>query len=731
MGTFATWIRFDLPRLGEAYLLAVNWSEAVPNLLIGLREGLEAGLIVTILLAAVRKAAPAGERASTTPIWLGIAGAVSLSLSAATVLTFATDSLSSRAQELVGGILSVLAVCLVTVMIFWMRRTARTLSGEINEKVTEALALGTGALTLTAFLAVSREGLETMLFLWTAAKAAGDTVAPIVGAAIGIAIAIALCILLYRRAVKFNLGTFFSRTAILLIIIAAGVLAYGLGDLQDANVLPGSNWIAWDLTGHVDPGSWWVTLIQGITELAPRMTVLQVVAWVVYLAIVLTTFVLAGRTTTAPAAKAVAEPADSNVSNESGAADDADEPAAVAAAPVPLSQRFGRLAGDRPLATGAAFVLTPAVLAGIALAVIPHSNSTTSAVTVTGSKCADGWSSPGTGSQTFAVTNKSSNAGEIMLLDSSGAIAGEIETLGPATTANLTASLSSGSYTFECRMANGKTLQSSAVSVSGATSASGPAPYKPATLAELQPAATSYQAYVRPKLNTLQQQVNTIEADLRSGDMTKARTDWLPAQLTWEQVGAAYDSFGDLGDAIDGLPWGLQNGVNDKDFTGLHRLEYGLWHGQSTSTLLGVTTDLHSNITKLMGQLPKITIDPTDMPIRAHEILEDAQRDKMVGTDDFGSGAMYPETSADVAATRVVLSMLAPQITSRRPQLVKTITSQLDSLDAALNATKSGGAWRPMSQVPLSAQQQVNAQLGNVLESLSLVPDLLEVPPNS
>ncbi|WP_170226501.1 iron uptake transporter permease EfeU [Rudaeicoccus suwonensis] len=707
----------------------MNWSEAVPNLLIGLREGLEAGLIVTILLAAVRKAAPVGQRASTTPVWLGIAGAVSLSLSAATVLTFATDSLSSRAQELVGGILSVLAVCLVTVMIFWMRRTARTLSGEINTKVTEALALGTGALTLTAFLAVSREGLETMLFLWTAAKAAGDTVAPIVGAAIGIAIAIALCILLYRRAVKFNLGTFFSRTAVLLIVIAAGVLAYGLGDLQDAGLLPGSNWIAWDLTGHIDPGSWWVTLIQGVTELAPRMTVLQVVAWVVYLAIVLTTFVLAGRTATTPAAKAVAQSADSAVPDESDTADD--EPAAVAAAPVPLSQRFGRLAGDRPLATGAAFVLTPAILAGIALAVIPRSNATTSAVTVTGSKCADGWSSPGTGSQTFAVTNKSSNAGEIMLLDSSGAIAGEIETLGPATTANLTASLSSGSYTFECRMANGKTLQSSAVSVSGASSASGPAPYKPATLAELQPAATAYQAYVRPKLNTLQQQVNTIEADLRSGDMAKARTDWLPAQLTWEQVGAAYDSFGDLGDAIDGLPWGLQNGVNDKDFTGLHRLEYGLWHGQSASTLLGVTTDLHANITKLIGQLPKITIDPTDMPIRAHEILEDAQRDKMVGTDDFGSGAMYPETSADVAATRVVLSMLAPQITSRRPQLVKTITSQLNSLDAALDATKHGDAWRPMSQVPLSAQQQVNAQLGNVLESLSLVPDLLEVPPNS
>ena len=115
--------------------------------------------------------------------------------------------------------------------------------------------------------------------------------APLVGAAIGLAAAVLLCWLLYRRAVRLNLGVFFNRTAIALIVIAAGVLAYGLGDLQDAGLLPGHAWVAFDLTAHIDPSSWWVSIITGVTELSPKMTVLQVVAWVAYLAVVIPAFV--------------------------------------------------------------------------------------------------------------------------------------------------------------------------------------------------------------------------------------------------------------------------------------------------------------------------------------------------------------------------------------------------------------------------------------------------------
>ena len=249
------------------------WADALPNLLIGLREGLEAGLVVSILLAAVRKHAEAdvaeaghpeagpgntSARVRTAPIWIGVAAAVVLALSFGAVLTFYRSVLSSTGQEALGGFLSVIAVGLVTAMIFWMRRTARNLAGELRERVDQALRISTAALALTAFLAVGREGTETALFLWTAAQASGQTTAPLAGAAVGIAGAVIVCVLLFRRAVRIRLDKFFGRTAILLIIVAGGVLAYGLGDLQEAGILPGHLWVAFDLTARIDPSSWWM-----------------------------------------------------------------------------------------------------------------------------------------------------------------------------------------------------------------------------------------------------------------------------------------------------------------------------------------------------------------------------------------------------------------------------------------------------------------------------------------
>ena len=325
----------------------MTWADSVPNLLIGLREGLEAGLVVTILLAAVRKTASSraaragaswtGEPAlSTAPVWLGVLGAVSLSGAFAAILTFSVSVLTSTGQEAVGGLLSVLAVFLVTGMIFWMRRTAATLSAHLRGEVERAAAIGAGALTLTAFLTVGREGLETTLFLWTAAKASGQTAGPLAGAAIGIAAAVVLCWLLYRRAVHLNVGVFFNRTAIALIVIAAGVLAYGLGDLQDAGWLPGHAWIAFDLTAHIDPTSWWASVITGITELSPKMTVLQVTAWLAYLVVVIPAFVNAGRTVVrAPAtaaSTAAASSAAASAAMASTAAPAAAEPVATATA---------------------------------------------------------------------------------------------------------------------------------------------------------------------------------------------------------------------------------------------------------------------------------------------------------------------------------------------------------------------------------------------------------------
>ncbi|MCQ4083182.1 FTR1 family protein [Streptomyces sp. RB6PN25] len=695
----------------------MTWAEAVPNLLIGLREGLEAGLVVSILLAALRKTTVGEQRVSTAPVWLGVLGAVMVAGSFAAVLTFSTSVLSSAAQEAVGGLLSVLAVGLVTAMVFWMRRTASGLAAQLRGEVERAVSVGTGALAVTAFLAVGREGLETTLFLWTAAKASGSTLAPLVGAGLGLAAATVLCWLLYRQALRLNLGVFFSRTALALVVIAAGVLAYGLGDLQDAEWLPGYHWVAFDLTAHIDPNSWWVSIMTGVTELAPRLTMLQIVAWAVYLAVVVPAFVRAGRPATAQAPDAQAP-----ATSESPAADEERGPG-----------RWERLLGRRPWAVAAVLVVVPALAAATTISMLPSgAASSTQTVTVTQTTCAKDWTSAHAGTQTFEVENKSGKAGEINLVNSAGAVVGEIETIGPATTAEMTATLGNGSYTIKCLMSGQPELSSATVQVSGAGSQqAAPAAVAPVTVQQLTGPNNAYQAYAAGGLTQLSGAVAAIGADLRRSDLAAAKNDWLTAQLDWERVGASYDSFGDAGTAVDGLPDGLPGGVQDKDFTGLHRLEYGLWHGQSAAQLMPVVDKLSTDIATVRKNLGSDDLagDPTNLPIRAHEILEDAMRDHLSGIDDQGAGAAYPETYADLQVTRTVLGELSGLLTTRAPALIPTANQQMDTLQSALLATRTGGQWRSPEQTPLAARQSVNAAVGALLETLDQVPDLLEVPP--
>ncbi|MGW8782214.1 FTR1 family iron permease, partial [Streptomyces sp. NPDC055796] len=140
------------------------------NYLIGLREGLEASLVVCILIAYLVKT---GNKDKLGPLWLGVGLAAALSLAFGAGLEFGTSELTFQAQEAIGGSLSIVSVGLVTWMVFWMKRTARHMKAELQDKLDAALAMGTGALVTTAFLAVGREGLETSLFVWRSVHAAG------------------------------------------------------------------------------------------------------------------------------------------------------------------------------------------------------------------------------------------------------------------------------------------------------------------------------------------------------------------------------------------------------------------------------------------------------------------------------------------------------------------------------------------------------------------------------
>jgi high-affinity iron transporter len=286
------------------------------NYLIGLREGLEAALVVSILVAYLVKT----DRRHLLPrIWAGVALAVGVSLAFGALLTWGPRGLTFEAQEAIGGTLSLVAVAFVTWMIFWMARAARAMGGELRGQIDKAADGSRWSLVVVAVLAVGREGLETALFLWAATQAGTRETAgavtptwePLLGAALGLATAVVLGYLIYRGAISINLSRFFTWTGAFLILVAAGVLSYGVHDLQEAGILPGLNTIAFDVSGVIDPGTWYATLLKGVFNFSPVTTVLEASAWLLYAIPTMALFVLGVRRRSGPPpAKPAAAPAE-------------------------------------------------------------------------------------------------------------------------------------------------------------------------------------------------------------------------------------------------------------------------------------------------------------------------------------------------------------------------------------------------------------------------------------
>jgi len=262
------------------------------NFLIGLREGLEASLVVGILVAYLVKT---GRTGRLVPLWVGVALAALASLGFAAVLHFTANELSDRAEEIFAGVMSIIAVAFVTWMVFWMRSTSRTMKTELHGKLDAAAEMGSVAIAVMAMVAVAREGLETALFLWTNEKAMGAASHPAVGGLLGIGAAIVLGYLIYRRAIAIDLGKFFKVTGALLIVIAAGVLAAGVHELQEAAIIGGEDAVALDISSWYSADAWYGSLIRGIFNFTPTLTVLQVVVWFAYLVPVMVLFFRPGR----------------------------------------------------------------------------------------------------------------------------------------------------------------------------------------------------------------------------------------------------------------------------------------------------------------------------------------------------------------------------------------------------------------------------------------------------
>ena len=251
---------------------------------IALREGLEAALIVGILVAYLVRSE---RRHLLKPLWSGVAIAIAASLGFGAILSFTSAELTPNGEKLFAGLTSFIAVALVTWMVFWMKRAARTLRDELHGKVDSAIMGGPISLALVAFFAVVREGLETALFIYANFKTVGAASSATVGLVLGLALAVALGYLIYNRSVKLNLSKFFTVTGVALIIVAAGVLSYGVHEFQELGWLPGADTFIWDVTPWIGKESILGSILGGTIGFDTTTSVVQFIAWAAYLVAVL------------------------------------------------------------------------------------------------------------------------------------------------------------------------------------------------------------------------------------------------------------------------------------------------------------------------------------------------------------------------------------------------------------------------------------------------------------
>jgi iron uptake system component EfeO len=345
--------------------------------------------------------------------------------------------------------------------------------------------------------------------------------------------------------------------------------------------------------------------------------------------------------------------------------------------------------------------------------------------------CGNNWTSAKPGKQTLVLYNEGTQTAEVYLVSpSDGKVFGEVVGLGPGTADGMEVNLGAGDYALHCIPADADPVTGPAVRVSGPASSDtaniATPGVAPVTRVELTGPTKQYQAYATAGLKTLLPLVQKLNTDIAAGDLVAARADWLPAHQQYERLGGAYGAFGDVGGQIDELPGGLPGGVTDPGFAGFHRIEYGLWHGQTSDALAKPSTDLVAAVTSLLASFPGAQIDPLAVGLRTHEILEDSARFELSGQSDEGSGTSLATVSANLEGTQALLGILNPILTPRYPQLPQA-TAALTRLRTLIDAQHApDGSWTPLGRLTTAQREAINSAAGAAVELLAPVATICE-----
>lgn len=318
------------------------------------------------------------------------------------------------------------------------------------------------------------------------------------------------------------------------------------------------------------------------------------------------------------------------------------------------------------------------------------------------------------GPVTLTVANDATAFAAVYVINRAGAVYAEIPSLTPGKALPLSTTLGAGTYAVRCVFTDGIVRTSPAITVTGTTTGAVPGFVALPDLAMTAP-VKAYRTWVGGQLPGLLAACQRLAGDVDRGDTGAAKADWLTAHLDYERLGAAYNSFGDFDRAIDGGADGLALGTADPGWTGFHALEYALWHGGANAGSLA--HGLVDSVNGLIADFRSEEIDPGDLPLRAHEILENAMQFQLTGIADYGSGTTLATLYANTQGTAEVLNVLRPLIVVRDPGLSRTVDADLASVQRAVLAAQQAPSAR--------AREVVDGELGGLLEELAAIPDLL------
>jgi high-affinity iron transporter len=376
------------------------------------------------------------------------------------------------------------------------------------------------------------------------------------------------------------------------------------------------------------------------------------------------------------------------------------------------------------------------VAAVLVTGAVTHASSaeakSSTVATVNNYSCADGWLPPHSGQREIPVINTGSSVVDVALMGARDMlIYGELEAMAPGTARTMIAVIPPGDYRMGCTYSENAAVYSRTVTVSG-VAVDDAHPYVRVTYNQLAPLVTKYRAEVANGLAVLATDTDHLRALADAGQLVQAKQVWLVAHLDYARLGAAYDTFGDFNDEIDGRPNGLPMGVNDPNWSGFLRLEYALWENQPAATVASVADQLDTYVHQLVLAFPEQTTLPNDLSLRTHEILENTLQFELTGETDQGSHTGLATAMANVQGTEMTLGVIAPLLQQGEPTLLANVTADLHQVSTLLETFQMpDGTWIPVQSLTQTQREDLDGAIGNYLEAVSPVPDLLELPPEA